>query len=351
MRCSARRKYDGGQCANSAIRGASVCRMHGGSAPQTRRRAAARVAEQRATEALSREGVLPVENPLEALRLLAGEVLQVKEFLGRRVEVLEELRYRGVGGEQLRGELSAYERALDRSVRVLSEIARLNIDERLVQIDRTLAALVEQLIQSTLQVVGFLPPLEGDGDRDLVRQVFAHVLKTASPVEGHRLPPGISALSASFPPELQERIDRVRERVEGARELPALRARVQVLEAELAVRRSGAVRAPLELEAGSPAPTTVAEIVGQVPAVVVGEVVEPVSTVQRLGRPERPCNGDVDAEGNTFCNGCQQWVPVSELQRVDNPHRVGRPAHQGLVFTALPEVEEGEEARAIGGRW
>ncbi|WP_405216001.1 HGGxSTG domain-containing protein [Agrococcus sp. Ld7] len=34
-RCSARRK-SGGACRNYAIRGATVCRMHGGAAPQVK---------------------------------------------------------------------------------------------------------------------------------------------------------------------------------------------------------------------------------------------------------------------------------------------------------------------------
>src|SRR5512144_1418891 len=41
-RCSARRK-NGAVCRNYAIRGGSVCRMHGGGAPQVRRRAQERI--------------------------------------------------------------------------------------------------------------------------------------------------------------------------------------------------------------------------------------------------------------------------------------------------------------------
>ena len=41
-RCSARRK-NGAVCRNYAIRGGNVCRMHGGGAPQVRRRAQERI--------------------------------------------------------------------------------------------------------------------------------------------------------------------------------------------------------------------------------------------------------------------------------------------------------------------
>lgn len=43
-RCSARRK-SGSECKNWAIRGGAVCRMHGGGAPQVKRKAAQRIAE------------------------------------------------------------------------------------------------------------------------------------------------------------------------------------------------------------------------------------------------------------------------------------------------------------------
>lgn len=43
-RCTARRK-SGAECKNWAIRGGFVCRMHGGGAPQVKKKAAQRIAE------------------------------------------------------------------------------------------------------------------------------------------------------------------------------------------------------------------------------------------------------------------------------------------------------------------
>jgi hypothetical protein len=45
--CCARRKGDGGDCGNWAMRGQNVCRMHGGASPQARRAAARRLAAAR----------------------------------------------------------------------------------------------------------------------------------------------------------------------------------------------------------------------------------------------------------------------------------------------------------------
>jgi hypothetical protein len=46
MRCTARRR-DGEQCRSNAIAGGNVCRMHGGGAPQVKRKAAERIKEVR----------------------------------------------------------------------------------------------------------------------------------------------------------------------------------------------------------------------------------------------------------------------------------------------------------------
>lgn len=44
MQCTAKGKRKGGRCGNDAIKGGSVCRMHGGAAPQVRKKAQERLA-------------------------------------------------------------------------------------------------------------------------------------------------------------------------------------------------------------------------------------------------------------------------------------------------------------------
>ncbi|WP_049562221.1 hypothetical protein [Nonomuraea sp. SBT364] len=119
------------------MKGAAVCVAHGGAAPQVRRKAAERLAAHEALGELARRGVTPVDNPLSALASLAGEILAAKDVFRERVSRLQEEAWRyqdAKGGEQLRAELAMYERALDRSARVLADIARLKIDERLTAI-------------------------------------------------------------------------------------------------------------------------------------------------------------------------------------------------------------------------
>lgn len=111
--------------------------MHGGAAPQVARKAAERLSAHEALAELARRGITPVDNPLSALAELAGEIVATKDIFRDRVAQLQEEAWRysdDKGGEQLRAEIALYERALDRSARVLADIARLKIDERLAAI-------------------------------------------------------------------------------------------------------------------------------------------------------------------------------------------------------------------------
>lgn len=154
-RCSARRT-DGEPCGNRPLKGQSVCKFHGGGAPQAKAAAVRRQVEVEARQVLAELGVSPVADPLEALLKLAGQVLAWQEATAALVNGLEDgIRYRGANGaEQLRAEISLYERAMDRAVAVLSAIARLNIDERLVAVTERQADAVIGAINAALAAAG-----------------------------------------------------------------------------------------------------------------------------------------------------------------------------------------------------
>jgi len=144
-------------CTNPPVHGATVCRMHGGAAPQVIAKAQERIAEQQARKALGKlEDILgpaqPVTNPLVALSLIAGEALRWKEVIAERVARLQEIRYTDAkGSEQMRAEIAVFERALDRCSTVLANIVRLNIDERLATITDQQGHAIAAVINTVLE--------------------------------------------------------------------------------------------------------------------------------------------------------------------------------------------------------
>ena len=137
-RCTARTKASGGtaRCGQPRMQGTTVCRMHGGSARQVRSAAGRRLAADKARRALDEIEVREVENPLDELRRLTGEVVAWKDALASHVAALED-RFRFTddkGAEQLRAEVALYERALDRAGKFLELWARLGLDAMLAQL-------------------------------------------------------------------------------------------------------------------------------------------------------------------------------------------------------------------------
>ncbi|MCX5522975.1 hypothetical protein OG342_08885 [Streptomyces bobili] len=132
-----------------------MCKFHGGAAPQAKAAAVRRQVETEARQVLAELGVPAVGDPLEALLRLAGQVLAWQAATAALVNQLDGIRYRGANGaEQLRAEVVLYERAMDRAVAVLSAIARLNIDERLVAVTERQADAVIGAINVALEAAG-----------------------------------------------------------------------------------------------------------------------------------------------------------------------------------------------------
>ena len=134
------------------MKGATVCNKHGGSAPQVRARAQMRLAEQRAL--LGSSTGKPVTDALTALQHLAGELVQFKEDARLAVEKLEQIRYQAGAGEQLRAEVALYERALSAAGKLLVDIARLNLEERLARVEERQVELLSQAFERGLVASG-----------------------------------------------------------------------------------------------------------------------------------------------------------------------------------------------------
>jgi hypothetical protein len=127
--------------------------MHGGSTQIARSKAAERVdaavADAKIARFLSTHQIEPVENPLEALRELAGEIVAVKGWLRDQVTHLEH--ESSVQGEQVAAVMQLYSNFLDKSERVLVNIAKLNIDERLSHIQHAQAQIMVQVFAEALR--------------------------------------------------------------------------------------------------------------------------------------------------------------------------------------------------------
>jgi hypothetical protein len=131
------------------------CKWHGGASPQARRKAAERVIEEQVQHAIEGMDIKPVDNPLTALSMLAGEILAWKDLMATHVATLKDnLRYAGEHAEQIRGEVTLYEKSLDRAVTVLGQIARLKIDERLAAINEAHVNQMSRILEGCLDELG-----------------------------------------------------------------------------------------------------------------------------------------------------------------------------------------------------
>ncbi|RAN72781.1 hypothetical protein B5P43_31805 [Bacillus sp. SRB_336] len=154
--CKATAKGTGAQCKRATEDGATVCHVHGGAAAQVKTKAA-RVRAARAVEADARAVLAlmdtpPVDNALEAMAGLAGEVLAMKNALAARVNALGSLTATSPQGlEVLRVEVQLYERAIDRSAKMLGILARAGFDERRVSVTEAQALMMAAAMANTLR--------------------------------------------------------------------------------------------------------------------------------------------------------------------------------------------------------
>jgi hypothetical protein len=162
----------GQRCRNWRIPGLNVCRIHGGATQGAKEAARIRVAEHKLEAAVSRLAGTPVENPLSELAAVAGRAKALMDILEQRVQDLLDveageafqdetrggIRYKGTAGEQIRGEVVLYERAIDRFGKLLVDIGRLNIDERLARINEMQIEAFIGALEAGLNAAGVRDP-------------------------------------------------------------------------------------------------------------------------------------------------------------------------------------------------
>jgi hypothetical protein len=150
--CGARTR-SGGRCGRPAGWGTDhvsvgPCKLHGGSTPTVSRGAHRQLVEAEARSDLERLGEPePLGHPVDELLALGAEVRSFLEILRERVGGLQHLDTTDRAGIERESALVAlYERGLDRAHRLLAELAKLGLAERLVRIgEREAQAFVELL--------------------------------------------------------------------------------------------------------------------------------------------------------------------------------------------------------------
>lgn len=146
----------GGPCGNPAGKGtdhfgSGNCESHCGSTPSGK----AAALNDRAGRLLYKHDAEPVTNPLEALQRLAGRFAHAEEVIGDTVNELHSWRYEGKeSGEQLRAEIGMLERAMSQLGRLLVDIAKLNIEERLAAVREKTAVMLEEALAAALMKSG-----------------------------------------------------------------------------------------------------------------------------------------------------------------------------------------------------
>jgi DNA-binding protein YbaB len=156
--------------------GVGHCKLHGGNTKGQKIQAARVQADREARAVLAELDVDPVDDPLTALSQVAGQATAWQKSTAELVNRLSQIRYEGAaGGEQLRAEVSLFERATDRLITVLSTIARLDIDGRLVRIEEAKAQLLMDAVQAGLDAIGITTE-----QATQVKQVMARKLRAVS---------------------------------------------------------------------------------------------------------------------------------------------------------------------------
>lgn len=149
----------GAPCRASALRGSSParCRYHLGKRTADFKAERDLVEQARKITGLSQSEPVDVEQVLSEHLALAGEARQWKDTLRAMVEQLDSVGYEAKAGEQVRAAVRLYSEALDRLDKMLSNIAKLRIEERLAAVEearevRLRAVLIAALDRLDLQL-------------------------------------------------------------------------------------------------------------------------------------------------------------------------------------------------------
>lgn len=177
--CKATSKQSGLRCKRLAIRGGTVCSMHGGKTPAVAAAAEQRVLEAQADATLRKlwtdlEHVAPVTDPIAAMQLYAGQLRDMLERLGVMVNDLDSVEAEPA---QVRGLLVAHDRASRAYGWVLERMQSLGIAAQQLQLEQDKARMVAVAVQEAMEAVGMSPE-----DRETFTRVLLGRMRTVEAV-------------------------------------------------------------------------------------------------------------------------------------------------------------------------
>ena len=184
--CQAASASTGYRCNNAALLGLLVCRSHGGANRVAQAKHELAKAKHEAAQHLGwlPDKAAPIRDPLKELAALAGQMVAWKDFIGQELAGLITQKREGkpYSPGELESQIYLFERALERCTAVLAVAAKLNIDQRLAQIEQTQAEMVVALITQVLGTFGV--SVENEPVRVEVQQRLRalHALTTRSPL-------------------------------------------------------------------------------------------------------------------------------------------------------------------------
>lgn len=180
-----------------------VCKLHGGASPAALAKAREKAVERAAAAELRQRWQAgderPIEDPLTELARLAGEAVAFKDYLRAQVDELDgaltywtertfvagddEIRTEAV--ENLRATVTAYERALDRTAKILAAIVKLDLAGRMLEVNRQKATLITDAVRYGLAQVD-MPAEIRRATQEAIADAIAGLSTTARPREIER---------------------------------------------------------------------------------------------------------------------------------------------------------------------
>lgn len=164
MKCTAVSRRTGNPCRSYAVKGTTVCRKHGGSAPQIKKAAKLNYNRYIVQEKVRREvGALAVDVPIESrvtdplieLQRLTTEAIHFKDVLGKMVNELNNIEHiTDEGTVQIRAAVQLYGEAMDRTAKFLDMAMKHDIAGKIVQIEAAKVSAISAAISRALASAG-----------------------------------------------------------------------------------------------------------------------------------------------------------------------------------------------------